>query len=77
MDGLALDEQQQHKGCRLAAVNKFTINPDEPVRSLQELVQGLVEELSSGQCCHAYAPPAAAGHVSGECRSPEASSIRS
>jgi len=36
-------------GCRLAAVNDFTLNPEEPQRNMQELVQALIEELSSGK----------------------------
>lgn len=34
---------------RLAAVNQFTLDPNEPERGLQELVQELMKELGSGQ----------------------------
>jgi hypothetical protein len=34
---------------RLAAVNKFKLNPEEPQRGLQELVHALMEELGTGQ----------------------------
>ena len=36
-------------GCRLASSNQFVLNPDEPQRSMQELVQGLMEELEGGE----------------------------
>lgn len=36
-------------GCRLASSNQFVLNPDEPQRSMQELVQALMEELEGGK----------------------------
>jgi hypothetical protein len=57
----ALRELQQHSespvnsagaasGCRLATVNRFVLNATEPQRTMQELVQALMEELSMGPC---------------------------
>jgi hypothetical protein len=34
---------------RLAGVNSFTLNPDEPRRNLQELVEALMEALEAGK----------------------------
>jgi hypothetical protein len=34
---------------RLAAVNQFTLDPNEPQRGLQELVHELMKELGAGQ----------------------------
>jgi len=45
----SLSQSQSQSGCRLAAVNKFTLNPDEPKRDLQQLVEALQEELEKGK----------------------------
>ena len=37
---------------RLAAVNSFTLNPEEPKRGMQELVHALMQELEGGQNKH-------------------------